>query len=587
MAAALVLFVTAGFGFWLAQPDGPTRIAVLPFATADGDGHFGAGVAEELMNTLVGLPGLRVTSRTTAFADHGATDPKLIGESLAVDALLIGNLRRSENGIRLSAQLVDVASGDHLWADTFEGPNSSLYTMQDQVISSVTTTLGIALDQPLQVARTTTDINALDLYLLGRHHWHQRTPEGLERAVTYFLQAIATDPEMSQAYSGLADAYLLQSNYDDLDQALAIELAEPLIEQALILDPASADAHASRGILLEKQGDYRAAERSLAQAVALNPNHSMAHMWRGNAVMALGHLQDAFGHYQDAFGLDPLHRAVTHNYINTLIELGHYDEARIILNDRSADQFMTRMAGQLAMERGDWGEVERLAAIMTEDPVGAALLRWRLEVKRQNFTAAENRLAVIARESPDDERVYLAALEHYTLTADAMEFHGVINHWNDRGNVPNKVDLMARAWIAIGQVSRGDKNKGIQALFEVLKEFNESYPPFQMKLMSHLLVALAETGQTSAYEQWREDALQAVDQYTRSGWGSYEFQIERGYLLAAAGMIAEALESFRAAGPNRRPFTSRAAGGSAIYRPEYVNGAQQLHLIPNRFTTGS
>jgi DNA-binding winged helix-turn-helix (wHTH) protein len=179
-AAVAVITIAATISGWMSSlPTEPTRIAVLPFLASEADSHFGAGVAEELMNTLVGLPGLRVTSRTSAFAENPGSDPKVIGEHLDVDTLLTGTLRRDADEVRLSARLVDVASGDHLWADTFAGPVSTLYAMQDQVIEAVTGTLGISLDQPLKVARTTTDINARDLYSFDRDHWPEQTPAGL------------------------------------------------------------------------------------------------------------------------------------------------------------------------------------------------------------------------------------------------------------------------------------------------------------------------------------------------------------------------------------------------------------------------
>lgn len=550
IAAAAVLTVTAFLAVWLAnQPAGPTRIAVLPFGAEAREHHLGSGVAEEIINTLVTLPELRVTSRTAAFAERPETDPKQIGAELDVDALLTGTIRRTEEGFRMSVQLVEVKSGDHLWADTFEGPESSFYAMQDEIVASVASTLGLPTEAPLKVARATADINALDLYLLGRHHWHERTPEGLERAVVYFQQAIDEDPGMSQAYSGLADAYLLQASYDNRDSNAAVALAGPLIDQALLLDPESADAYASRGILLQSQGDYQAAETALTRAVELNPNHSMAHMWLGNAIMAHGDLNGAFLHYEAAFALDPQHPAVTHNYLNTMIELGRYEQARGILATRaSADRSILKMTAQLALQAGDWDQAAAFADAMADDPTGAHLLRWQLEVRRQNLTGAETHLGAAARATPQDERVYLAALEHQTLAPGAMQFHSVFSYWEDQTEKPYKVLLMSRAWKAIAQVQRGDLAPATTELSALLGELEYSYPPFRLKILSHLLIALEGTGQREAYERWRMEAFDDLSGFLSSGWGSFEFQVERGYLLAAAGDPEAAAESFRAAG---------------------------------------
>jgi DNA-binding winged helix-turn-helix (wHTH) protein/tetratricopeptide (TPR) repeat protein len=427
-------------------------------------------------------------------------------------------------------------------------PESTLLAMQDTIMARVTAAVGIGGDEPLRVARNTTDIDALDLYLLGRHHWHTRTPEGLARAVEYFQQAIAEDPLMSDAYSGLADAYLLQANYDERTTESAITLARPLIDQALALDPESADAYASRGILLQKQRNHAGAEAALARAVALNPNHAMAHMWRGNAVLALGRLTEAYAHYQSAFRLDPQHPAVTHNYLTTTLELGEYAQAEAILNERqSQDSTIRKTSAQLALIRGDWGAVLAAADAMDDDPAGAGLLRWRVQAWRNDLALAELHLAEVVRSDPDDERVYLAALEHQVLAPDSSRFDEFLSRWQSRDDLPVKVDLMARAWQAIAELSLGNLEVASEGLAAVLAEFEESHPPFRMKLLGHLLVALERSGQRDAYELWRSDALAAITEFVDSGWGSFEFQVERGYLLAAAGEILAAADSFRAA----------------------------------------
>ena len=150
--------------------------------------------------------------------------------------------------------------------------------------------------------------------------------------------------------------------------------------------------------------------------------------------------------------------------------------------------------------------------------------------------------------APQDERVYLAALEHQTLAPGAMRFSGVLNYWEDQAQMPLKVQLMSRAWGAIAQVGRGEHQPATSELATLLDELDYTYPPFRLKLLSHLLIALEGTGQMEAYQHWRSEALEDVSEFVASGWGSFEFQIERGYLLSAAGDSEAALESFRAAG---------------------------------------
>lgn len=149
---------------------------------------------------------------------------------------------RRQDQLQVAVQLIDVDSGFALWAQTYEGQHADLFGIQDEVVASVVSVLDIDLKSPLRVVRPTNDLDALELYLLGRHHWHQRTASSLDRAIGYFSQALDRDPSLALAHSGLADAYLLKASYGDLSKKEAQVLAAPSIERALELDPELADA---------------------------------------------------------------------------------------------------------------------------------------------------------------------------------------------------------------------------------------------------------------------------------------------------------------------------------------------------------
>ena len=277
LGALLVVMASTVAWFWYVS-DGsttPFRIAVLPFLEQGSPNYFGEGLAEEILNTLVTIPDLQVASRTSSFSLDPERDPQAIGQALSVDAVLIGTLARDQDQLRVAVQLIDVDSGLTLWAKTYEGQHADLFGIQDEVVASVVSVLDIDLKSPLRVVRPTNNLDALELYLLGRHHWHQRTASSLDRAIDYFSQALDRDPSLALAHSGLAYAYLLKASYGDLSKKEAQVLAVPSIERALELDPDLADARASLGIMRLYEGSLELAEASLVEAT-----HEYYNIWK-------------------------------------------------------------------------------------------------------------------------------------------------------------------------------------------------------------------------------------------------------------------------------------------------------------------
>ncbi|MCB1643629.1 MAG: tetratricopeptide repeat protein, partial [Xanthomonadales bacterium] len=236
-------------------------IAVLPFVNLSGDPsneYFGDGLAEELLNVLVRIEGLRVTARTSSFQYKGRNlDIREIARDLGVATVLEGSVRRAGERVRITAQLIRATDGFHLWSETFDRELADIFAVQDEISQAIANALQSTL-QPTSGGgerRHTSNIAAYEAYLRGRFAMNQRTGPTLERAVEEFRQAIALDPDYAAAYSGLSDSYLLQSDYARLSNAESIRLAEPLARRAIELDPGLAEAHASMGLLLRDQGD--------------------------------------------------------------------------------------------------------------------------------------------------------------------------------------------------------------------------------------------------------------------------------------------------------------------------------------------
>jgi len=354
IAASVAMLALALFAIFGRTPEAPPAvpvqaptaqapvqpsIAVLPFADlspAQDQEYFSDGVAEELLNTLTQVHGLRVAARTSSFAFKGRNeDVRKIGELLNVSTVLEGSVRKGGDKVRITAQLIDVDSGYHLWSESFDRELNDIFAVQDEIASAIVSALKGKLMGDAQAAPATAraaNVQAYDLYLAGRHRAHQRTPESLHSAIELFEQAIALDGNYAPAYSGLADAYMLLYNYGNMSAARTIDQAQPAIDKALALDPTLGEAYASLGLLRsEFLGDRAAGEVAYRRGIELNPGYSMTHMWRGSSQYAVGHIEAAAESFRTAHRLDPLHPTVSTNLAVLLADMGHYQEAKSVL----------------------------------------------------------------------------------------------------------------------------------------------------------------------------------------------------------------------------------------------------------------
>src|SRR6267143_4012038 len=233
----------------------PASIAVLPFVNMSSDkesDYFSDGITEELINALANVEGLRVTSRTSAFAFKGRNvSVRTIGEELAVATVLEGSVRREGSAVRITAQLINAADGYHLWSQTYDRELRSVFTIEDELARSIVQALRprlVKASSPL-VRQPTANIEAHDLYLRGRHFWNKRTEQELMRAMEASQQAIDLDPSYALAHVGLADSKSILVEYGTARPANALPKAMAHAQKALELDGDLAEAHASLGLI--------------------------------------------------------------------------------------------------------------------------------------------------------------------------------------------------------------------------------------------------------------------------------------------------------------------------------------------------
>ena len=262
------------------SPTPEKSIAVLPFANLSddpGNEYFSDGMTEEIINALTQVPALRVAARTSSFAFKGKNVPiRRLSEELQVSTVLEGSVRKAGNRLRITAQLINAADGYHLWSERYDREMADTFAIQDEIATAIVDTLKVKLlgEGASLVKRGTNDLEAYNLYIKGRHFWNQRS---LPKALDFFEQAIARDPNYARAHASVADAYAYLGHYGLMPTNLAARSADAAAERAVTLDDSLADAHVSLGITkLFFSLDFAGSERELRRAVALNPQHALA-----------------------------------------------------------------------------------------------------------------------------------------------------------------------------------------------------------------------------------------------------------------------------------------------------------------------
>ncbi|MFL5507861.1 MAG: protein kinase domain-containing protein [Gemmatimonadales bacterium] len=293
-----------------AEPEGKS-IAVLPFVNMSTDPeneYFSDGIAEEIINALSAIRALRVAARTSSFAFKGRSeDIGGIGRQLRVTTVLEGSVRKSGQMLRVTAQLVDVAGGYHLWSSRYDRKLEDVFAIQDEIAANIVEALQVVLSPQEKRAieqAPAPDVQAYDYYLRGRQFLHQFRRAGILFARRMFERAFEADPSYARAYAGAADCCSLLYMYWDASRA-NLEQAERWSLQALERGPNLADAHASRGLALTLTGNYEDAEHEFRQAIALNPKLFEAHYLYARALVQQGRVEEAVQSYREAARVRP------------------------------------------------------------------------------------------------------------------------------------------------------------------------------------------------------------------------------------------------------------------------------------------
>jgi len=362
-AAAVLGTLVVATGLWTVfhrRAAAAPTVAVLPFvneSSSQDDQYFAVGITDELISALGQIPGVQVAGRTSVFAlrDPGL-DSKAIGARLNAATLLEGSVQRAGSSLRVTAQIIDAATGRVLWSDIYRRDVKDILDVEDEISRAIVAALQLRLrggDQPL-VRHGTENTDAHDLYLKGRYFVNQRAAGGLpalQRAIGFFQQALALDSNYAQAWAGLAQAYAFQAGFGNTPPGDAFAQAKAAASRAVALDSGLALAHTSLGfIAVFHDWDWETARRELDRALALDSTEPATHLYRAWYFRAQEQLDAALGEMRTARRLDPLNQIFNARVGSMLNYMRRYHEAEAELRQAIAlDSTNVEARGDLAV----------------------------------------------------------------------------------------------------------------------------------------------------------------------------------------------------------------------------------------------
>jgi TolB-like protein/Tfp pilus assembly protein PilF/predicted Ser/Thr protein kinase len=314
LSIAVVLALGLLFGVKRVKDITMDSVAVLPIVNATGDPnaeYLSEGITQDLVSTLSQIPNLKVVSLASAYRHKGKSiDPPTVARELGVHTILTGRMVQRGNDLSISAEFVDAEHDRVMWSKQYQWKLTDVPNVQAEITQDITENLKMNLSgaQKTRIAlRSTQNSEAYQLYLQGRFYWNRRTAGGVNKAIDYFQQAVAKDPNYALAYSGLADSYFsLARSSAVLSPKEAGARARQAAEKALDLDPFLGEAHASMGlVLLIFEWDFAGAEREFRRAIDLTPGYPYAHQWYAEVLYATGRYEESIQENRKAVALEP------------------------------------------------------------------------------------------------------------------------------------------------------------------------------------------------------------------------------------------------------------------------------------------
>ncbi len=460
----IILFCAAGFLVYKtfltgvdATGSNDQSIAVLPFvdmSPAKDQEYFSDGMSEELLNLLSKIPALKVISRTSSFFFKGKNlDVRKIGQNLGVENILEGSIRKSGNTIRITAQLIEVRNGTHLWSETYDREMKDVFVIQDEISKMIVDILKIELSgkHTNQLSRGfTKNTEAYEDYLKGRYHWNMRTDDGIKKSIGYFEDAIKKDSNYAAAYAGLADTYLTLYDYELISIDESTSKAKEAAQRALKINPMLAEAHNSLAHISLHEWKWKSAEEGFKRAIELDPAYVLAHHWYALCLTAIGKSNEAVNEMKKARELDPLSTRINADLGMAYLSAGKFDEAI---------------------------EQEKKTMELNPKAAGAYWIRGMAFQQKKMFQESIRDYRHALELSPLDPN-YLAALGHvYASSGNTIGAHNIL----DTLFVENKKQPVSPFFFALVYAGLNDKEKALEWLQKAYEEKSGSVRYLKME----------------------------------------------------------------------------------------------------------
>src|SRR5437764_2056373 len=298
-------------------------IAVLPFDNLSRDpdnAFFAEGVQDEILTRLAKVADLKVIARTSTQKFKSAPDDlRNVANQLGVMNILEGSVQKVNDQVRVNVQLINGLTNAHLWAEIYDRKLTDIFAVESDIAKTIADQLQAKLtgsEKQMMAAQPTTDTAAYELYHKGRSLWEKRSGDNIPKAIAFYQEAIARDPNYALAYAGLSSAYVILPFWAALDRLDAYQKAKAVATKALRLDPNLAEAHVALGKILNFDDiDLAGSIREFQRAIALQPNNATAHHWYGKGPLpGLGRFEEAIAEGKRSVELDPLSPIITEDY---------------------------------------------------------------------------------------------------------------------------------------------------------------------------------------------------------------------------------------------------------------------------------
>ena len=569
-------------------------IAVLPFVNMSSDPeqeYFSDGISEEILNSLSQVKDLRVAGRTSSFVFKGQNqDLRQIGKTLGVEHILEGSVRKSGAKVRITAQLVQVDDGFHLWSETYERELTDVFAIQDEIANAILTQLKATLleDEETRISQARTDSEAYELYLLARQRMYERSQLPLEAAVDLLDRAIAIDPQYAPAYAqrGIAALLLAENSYGTIPRKQAETHAKLFLEQALRLDPDLAEAWAGLGLYYDGlPGSGERAIEMLQKALAINPNLIDAANWLQNAYIAATRPADALALLQDIVGRDPLYRPGVGNLVFLYGQMGQPFQAEALLEATRPyfpnDPTVAQIEANVNLMHGRFAEAVRKTGPALELQPNDRVLR----VFHSMALSGTHQFERLAAEGYGRWRVHglrhLGRIEEASLLAWEIgpeeEIFGLVQFLNAAGRSDELVAYLDELW-------------------SDLDAFEAAFPAhgyFGYGVMNGVALAYRRAGNEDRFGDAMQRVRLAHDSLAAQGLRNPDFWLAEAAWYAMAGRQQESLEHLAAAVDGGFVLSSRIADDMPYFRdlegdPEYeaIQARMIEHLNAERAALG-